>query len=146
TPEGTALIPSVGEARVGGLTLAQAKREIRTVLSRRYALSNSSVTLTRIREIKIRLSGAVYRPGIYTVPAYSRVSEALAKAGGLADTASRRNIQLIRENGEKKLADLVRFEREGEGASNPHLVEGDRVVVPARSGHGTEVLVAGAVN
>src|SRR5262245_62779073 len=33
TPEGTALIPSVGEAWVGGLSLAKAKAEIRAVLS-----------------------------------------------------------------------------------------------------------------
>jgi protein involved in polysaccharide export with SLBB domain len=146
TPEGTALIPSVGEAHVGGLTLAEAKKEIRSVLSRRYSAAGASVTLTKIREVKIKISGAVGRPGIYTVPAYSRVSEALGKAGGISDSASRRNIELVRENGEKKLVDLLRFERGGEGKANPHIVEGERVVVPIRSDGGTEVLVAGAVN
>lgn len=146
TPEGTALVPSVGEARVGGLTLAQAKKEIRLVLSRRYSATEASVTLTKIRDVKIKVSGAVYYPGIYTVPAYSRVSEVIGRAGGLTDSAARRNIELVRVNGEKKLADLLRFERSGEGGANPHIVEGDRVVVPHRSGRGTEVLVAGAVN
>ncbi len=146
TPEGTALIPSVGEARVGGLSLSQAKKEIRAVLARRYSAADASVTLTKIREVKLRVSGAVRRPGMYTVPAYSRVSEALAIAGGLVDSASRRNIELVRENGGKKLADLMRFERSGEGRANPYIVEGDRVMVPIRSDHGTEVLVAGAVS
>ncbi len=146
TPEGTALIPSVGEARVSGLSLTQAKKEIRLVLSRRYSATGASVTLTKIREVKVRVSGAVYHPGIYTVSAYSRISEALAKAGGLVDSASRRNVELVRRTGEKKLADLVRFEWGGEGGANPYIVEGDRVTVPVRSDHGTEVLVAGAVN
>ncbi|HEU4436071.1 MAG TPA: SLBB domain-containing protein, partial [candidate division Zixibacteria bacterium] len=139
-------IPSVGEARVGGLSLSQAKGEIRAVLARRYSAAGASVTLTKIREVKVRVSGAVGRPGIYTVPAYSRVSEALAQAGGLSETASRRNIELVRGNGERKLADLVRFERTGEGSANPYIVEGDRVTVPIRSDGGTEVLVAGGVN
>ena len=146
TPEGTALIPSVGEARVGGVTLSQAKKEIRRVLSRRYATADASVTLTKIRDVKVRVAGAVVRPGVYALPAYSRVSEVIGQAGGLSDSASRRNIELWRAGGEKKLVDWLRFERSGEESANPHLVEGDRVVVPRLSGRGSEVLVAGAVS
>ena len=146
TPEGTALIPSVGEARVGGLTLAQAKKEIRLVLSRRFSTADASVTLTKIRDVKVRVAGAVVRPGVYALPAYSRVSEIIGQAGGLADSASRRNIELWRAGGERKLVDWLRFERSGEESANPHVVEGDRVVVPHLSGRGSEVLVAGAVN
>ncbi|MGH7197232.1 MAG: SLBB domain-containing protein, partial [Candidatus Omnitrophota bacterium] len=146
TPEGTALIPSVGEARVGGLTLAQAKGEVRAVLARRYSTAEASVTLTKIREIKVRISGAVAAPGVYTLSAYSRTSEAIAKAGGLAGNASRRNIELVRQSGEKKAVDLMRFERSGEGAANPRILEGDRIVVPARGPEWGDVLVAGAVS
>ncbi len=146
TPEGTALIPSVGEARVGGLTLSQAKAEIRAVLARRYSAAGASVTLTKIREVKVKVSGAVAAPGVYTLTAYSRTSEVIAKAGGLLDLASRRNLELWQADGGKKLVDLLRFERSGEGTANPHVVEGNRIVVPLRSAPGSEVLVAGAVN
>lgn len=145
TPEGTALIPSVGEARVGGLSLSQAKGEIRAVLARRYSAAGASVTLTKIRDVKVRISGAVAAPGIYALSAYSRASEAIAKAGGLAGNASRRNIELVRQSGEKKAVDLLRFERSGESAANPRILEGDRIVVPARGPVGRDVLVAGEV-
>jgi len=62
------------------------------------------------------------------------------------DFASRRNIELWQAGGEKKLVDLLRFERSGEGTANPHIVDGDRIMVPFRSAPGSEVLVAGAVN
>jgi polysaccharide export outer membrane protein len=146
TPEGTALIPSVEEARVGGLTLAQAKKEIRAVVERRYPLLEASVTLTKIRDVKVRVSGGVAVPGIYALSAYSRASEAIAKAGGLAGNASRRNIELVRQSGEKNPVDLLRFERTGEGESNPRVVEGDRLVVPFRSSPWGDILVAGEVN
>lgn len=146
TPEGTALIPSVGEAKVGGLSLAQAKREIRAVLSRRYSMAEASVSLTKIRDVKVRISGAVAAPGIYVLSAYSRVSEAINRAGGLAANASQRNIELIRQMGEKRPVDLQRFLRSGEGASNPHILEGDRIVVPARSPAWADILVAGQVS
>ncbi len=143
TPEGTALIPSVGEARVGGLTLAQAKKEIRSVVARRYPLLEASLTLTKIRDVKVRVSGAVAAPGIYALSAYSRASEAIAKAGGLAGNASRRNIELVRQLEGKNPVDLLRFERSGEGAANPRILEGDRIVVPARGPAWRDILVAG---
>ncbi|MGH8003619.1 MAG: SLBB domain-containing protein, partial [Limisphaerales bacterium] len=146
TPEGTALIPSVGEARLGGLTLAQAKKEVRTVLSRRYSATDASVTLTKIRQVIVRVSGGVANPGVYAVAAYSWASEAIARAGGLAEGASRRNIELLRQSGEKKPVDLLRFERTGEGTANPRILEGDRIVVPARRPARGDILVAGQVS
>lgn len=146
TPEGTALIPSFGETRVGGLALAQAKKEIRSVLSRRYSVADASVTLTKIRQVIVRVSGGVVNPGVYAVPAYSSASEAINRAGGLVEGASRRNIEIIRQSGEKKPVDLLRFERTGEGAANPRILEGDRIVVPARSPAQRDILVAGQVS
>jgi len=146
TPEGTVLIPSVGEAKVGGLTLTDAKKEVRAAITKRYPTIEASVTLTKIREVKVKVSGAVSVPGVISLPAYSRASEAIAKAGGLATSASKRNIELVRQTGEKKPVDLLRFERTGEGRANPRVVEGDRIVVPYRSTPWGEILVAGEVN
>lgn len=146
TPEGTVLIPSVGEAKVGGLLLTEAKKEIRSVVVRRYPNLEASVTLTKIREVKVRISGAVASPGVYSLPAYSRASEAIARAGGLAGGASRRNLELWGAGGEKRPVDLQRFERTGEGVANPRVVEGDRLVAPFRSSPWGDVLVAGEVN
>jgi len=146
TPEGTALIPSFGETRVGGLTLAQTKKEIRAVLARRYSVADASVTLTKIRQVIVRVSGAVASPGVYAVPAYSWASEAIGKAGGLAGNASRRNIEIIRQSGRKNSVDLLRFERSGEGDANPRILEGDRIVVSARNPGWGDILVAGQVS
>ncbi len=146
TPEGTVIIPSVGEAKVGGLVLADAKKEIRAAVSKRYPTLEATVTLTKIREIKVRVSGAVAAPGVYSLPAYSRVSEAILRAGGLAWNGSRRNIELIRQSGDKKAVDLSRFEHSGEGSANPRILEGDRIVVPAKSAEWADILVAGEVS
>ena len=79
--------------------------------------------------MRIFLTGEVNQPGATDVAAVSRAAEVLP-AAVLAGNASRRNIVVVRRNGERLIADLERFNRTGRDAYNPPLRDGDVIRVP----------------
>jgi competence protein ComEA len=62
-------------------------------------------------EVVVHVSGAVAEPGLATLPAGSRVGEAVAAAGGLTDDAEPERVNLARPVGD---GELVHVPREGE--------------------------------
>ncbi|MGH2567211.1 MAG: polysaccharide biosynthesis/export family protein, partial [Bacteroidota bacterium] len=83
TPEGTLIIPTVGEVKVVGMSLADAKVEVSRVVRTKYIAGEVSVTLISPREFIVRLRGAVLREGEYVVSAVDRVEKVLVEGAGL---------------------------------------------------------------
>jgi protein involved in polysaccharide export with SLBB domain len=132
TPEGTVLVPYVGEVMVGELTLAQAKDRIINRVRTRYRGEKVSVTLSGVRRFRVFVTGAVNVPGTYTATAVDRVSMLIDQAGGFLPEASQRNIQVKRPDSTVVAADLLRFTVIGDLNDNPTVRDGDVVTVPAR--------------
>jgi polysaccharide biosynthesis/export protein len=128
TPEGSVLVPEFGEVYLGQITLMDAKQKILEALRERYRNVVISITLSKLRKLKVSVDGNVYFPGIFTVTSMDRVTEAVSMAGGLTDDGSKRNIRLFR-NGEVINADLLLYSRGGDDKSNPYLLEGDKIFV-----------------
>lgn len=132
-PEGELWIQDFGRVRAAGRTLAQ----LRDDLKRRFRGAARGVDvhlrLLRLRHLKAFVSGDVRSPGVIDVPAGTRVSEAIERAGGFLDTGSRRNLELRAPDGTIRTGDLVRFERLGDREANPVLADGDQVAVPRRA-------------
>jgi len=59
---------------------------------------------------------------------------------------SKRNIRLFRRDGSPLKADLLKYQRNGDLSANPHLLDGDVIVVPVRSDKVGEVWIKGGVN
>lgn len=131
TPEGSALIPEFGEVHLGQISLKDAKDKILNALGKRYRNVDISVTLSRVRRLKVSVDGEVNLPGVYTVTSVDRVLEAVMLAGGITDNGSRRDIQILR-NGKIIRADLMRYARSGDNKSNPYMLEGDKIFVLPR--------------
>jgi protein involved in polysaccharide export with SLBB domain len=144
TPEGSALIPDFGEIYLGQITLKEAKEKILNALGRRYRNVEISVTLSKLRKLKVSVDGEVNFPGVYTVTSMDRITEAIQLAGGLTEGGSERNIRVIR-NGEVREADLLSFARAGDEDANPYLLEGDKIFVPPRRTNIGLVEIYGAV-
>jgi len=83
TPEGTLIIPTVGELKVAGMSLADTKVEVSRVVRKKYIAGEVSVTLMSPREFVVRLRGAVLREGEYVVSAVDRVEKVLVEGAGL---------------------------------------------------------------
>jgi protein involved in polysaccharide export with SLBB domain len=131
-PEGHVLLPNLGPYAAAGSTLGALEREVREVLGRYYRNVEMDVLLTKPRNFVVYVSGQVARPGAVELTAPSRVSHAVAAAGGVSEGGSVRLIE-VRENGAVVyVSDLFRFLQDGDIGNNPILREGQTVHVPPR--------------
>lgn len=132
-PEGELWIQDFGRVRAAGRTLAQLRDDLKRRFRGAARGVDVHVRLLKLRRLKAFVSGEVRLPGVVDVPAGTRVSEAVERAGGFLETASRRNLVLRAPDGTERTADLVRFERLGDREVNPVLADGDQIVVPRRT-------------
>ncbi len=128
--QGRIFIPRVGEIIVWGLTLENFESETIKRLSKVYTDFNASVSLGKIRSIRIYLTGEVKNPGAYTVSSLTTLFNALYLAGGPNHRGSMRNIQLLRNNRLEKRLDLYDFLLKGDTQSDIRLSSGDVIFIP----------------
>lgn len=136
SPEGSINIPNVGIVPVNGLTIEQATKRIRDKMSRNgYASiglgkSQIIVSISKIRTIKITVTGEAKRPGTYSLSSLSNLFNALYQAGGPNDRGSLRNIQLIRNNKVVAVLDAYEFLLKGFQKNNIRLEDLDVIRIP----------------
>ncbi|MDZ7360182.1 MAG: SLBB domain-containing protein [candidate division KSB1 bacterium] len=166
TPEGTFVIPLVGEVTVAGSTLLEVKKDVRNVMRKRYKTAEVGVHLLALRTFKVSVVGAVTNPGAYTVTPVDRVDYVVGLANrnesdvnATAETPavsfkpatksplpiSRRNIKLFRVKSDTINIDLVRYQTTGDTRYNPYLRDGDVIFVPAENLPGNSVGIYGGV-
>jgi len=140
-PEGIMMVPNVGPIDAYGMTLAELKRKLKAKMKRMFPGVKSDVFLLAPRAFKIEVFGQVKRPGIYVVTPLNRVSDAIARAGGIAPWGSERNITFEPLDGEGLTADLLEYRIFGDTSKNPSVREG-RITVGFR---GRKVSISGEV-
>jgi protein involved in polysaccharide export with SLBB domain len=145
TPEGNLLIPRVGKVEVGEELLVNVKNIVRQSILRSHRNAQVTVTLVRLRKVKVIVAGAVEAPGIYSVYANTRASEVIVEAGGFLDNSSHRNIVLTRPDSSTIPVDVFRSERLGDRSRDPGVFGGDAVFVPTIEEHINTVGIYGAV-
>ena len=129
TPEGTLLVPTVGEVRVVDLTLAEAKRRVLARIRNRYVAGEPTVTLVSPRSVLVTVAGAVAKQGRQQLRATDRVEQAI-NAAGILLTSSSRHITLRRETGELLVVDIPKSYATRDKRLNPYLANGDEIFVP----------------
>jgi polysaccharide biosynthesis/export protein len=128
-PSGDLLVPDAGTVPLAGLTLREADERVRERL-RPYVRGKGFVfTLHRPRRFGLRVLGDVETPGVVTLQAPVRASEAIEAAGGVVSGGARRGIQ-VRRGADTLLVDLVRYARAGDVEANPLVFETDVIYVP----------------
>ncbi len=159
--EGSIVIPTVGEIKVDGLTLREAKEKVVTTVKKRYYSSDVSFILTTPRNFIISVSGAVQKK--FEVNSLTRTSDIISYI--VYDTLnpaldqykknlnfefflpdiSLRNIEIIRKNGVVDKVDLYRFFYTNDEKYNPYFQDGDLLKVPSGQLLQNYVSVNGAV-
>jgi protein involved in polysaccharide export with SLBB domain len=127
---GEIVIPKVGTAKVGGLTLGRAKAAVQGLVSRNFSRSSVDLQVIKLREVRVFVLGEVYKPGSYLVSSLSSLVNVLSLAGGPTAVGSYRDIRVMR--GGHKVAGLDLYPLRAEGLGNPNvaLQNGDTVFVP----------------
>ena len=141
-PEGRVMLPESGEIQVAGLTLENAQKAVSSALQPQFHNAHVSVTVARLRSIRIYVVGDVQRPGAYDISSLSSPLTALSAAGGPTSVGSLRVMRHSR--GEKLIGeiDLYDFLLRGIRNSEDRLQAGDTLLVPPA---GAQVAVYGAV-
>lgn len=136
-PEGDINVPYVGIIYVAGLTIEQATGKIKSRLvtsgysNIKTGLTKVSVTIGRIRSIKVTILGEVKKPGSYTVPSLATVFNALYLSGGPTEVGSMRNVEIIRNGKVIDVLDIYDFLVKGDQRSNIVLRDQDVIRIPA---------------
>jgi polysaccharide export outer membrane protein len=128
--EGSVFIPKVGDVICYGLTLEDVQERMRKRLSEIYSEFNMSVTLGKIRTIKVYIYGEVKQPGGYTLSSLSTLFNALYAAKGPNERGSMRKVRLLREGETLQEIDLYKFLLDGDASGDVRLHSEDVVFVP----------------
>jgi protein involved in polysaccharide export with SLBB domain len=80
TPEGTLIVPTVGEIRVGGLSLADVKEKVSREVKKKYLHDDVTVTLLSPRTFLVNVSGAGLNQDTYVASAVERVDKLVTEA------------------------------------------------------------------
>lgn len=130
TRDGELLFPGIGPIPVAGMTFSQLQQEIHDRVQKQLIGVQASVTLGRLRSIRIFVLGDVERPGSYTVSGLSTLTNALFASGGVRTIGSLRNIQLKRQGKVEARMDLYDLLLRGDTRSDARLLPGDVIFVP----------------
>jgi len=91
SPDGCIVVEEFGPIQLGGLTVEEANRRVRSKLGAFYADSKIQLTVGQTRTIQIHVMGEVLVPGSYTLSAFATVFHALYSAGGVPRRGGLRN-------------------------------------------------------
>jgi polysaccharide export outer membrane protein len=97
-PDGIISVPMVGDVKAAGLTTEQLEASVADKLKANEIVIDPSVTVgvVQVRSRKYFVSGNVTKTGENYLVVPTRVSEALANAGGFRDFAKTKSIRIIR--------------------------------------------------
>jgi len=127
---GEIVIPKVGTAKVGGLSLGKAKAVVQGLVGRNFSRSSVDLQVIKLREVRVFVMGEVYKPGSYLVSSLSSLVNVLSLAGGPTALGSYRDIRVMRGGQKVFNLDLYPLRAEGLGNANVALQNGDTVFVP----------------
>lgn len=136
-------LPKVGSLTLVGLNFVQAKALIAEQVRKKMMGVTASVTMGRLRSIRVFVLGDAAHPGSYLISGLSTVTHALFAAGGIGKQGSLRNIQLKRNGKVIRELDLYEFLLRGNSRGDERLLPGDVVFVPPV---GEVIAVAGQAN
>lgn len=132
--DGNVTLPLIGKAKVAGSTTHEAEQMITSGLRKKYMQSPQvSVSVKQFGQ-KVTVSGAVKSPHVLTVDGALTLSQAIALAGGLGETANASRIHIARMVGRRVQDDTYNLDAIQAGKlADPALQAGD-IVVAEESG------------
>ncbi len=141
--DGQLLVPGLSPVNVLGLTLNEAKSLILSKVKQEVIGGEAIITTGELQPISITIAGEVKKPGIYTLPALTSITQALNYADGITELGSLRNIQQKRKGEQVSNLDLYDLLLTGDNSADTILRNGDVVFVPSIE---KRVTVDGAIN
>lgn len=172
TPEGSLIIPTVGEVLIGGMHLNDAKKKVIAEVRKKYLTGEVSLTLFTPRVFSVTVKGIVRNEGTVYMLATERADKAISLANTVKDNkvnqpeettiakygspgdliikpdtiGSSRRIIVRHKDGTQSKVDLEKYFVQRDSRLNPLLQDGDVVIVPKRNIGADFIGVYGGVN
>jgi protein involved in polysaccharide export with SLBB domain len=140
--DGHILLPEAGSLQIAGLPLQQAENLITVALKQQFRNAQVSVTLSRLRSVRVYVVGDVQRPGGYDISSLATPLSALYAAGGPTSVGSLRIVRHYRGQQLIEDVDLYDFLLHGVRNTSARFEGGDTLLVPPA---GPQVAVSGAI-
>lgn len=140
---GRVFLPRVGQINLAGVSYGDLKDTIVRAVGIRYRGFSVSVAVTRLRGIRVFVTGFANNPGSYTVDSLSTLVNAIFAAGGPSAGGSFRSVRLIRNGETVTDFDLYGFLRNGDRSRDAVLQNGDVLYIAPL---GEQVALTGSVN
>jgi len=138
---GQAVLPRLSPIPATGRSVGSFRQDVEAAVRRAYVATNAFVSVGRVRQISVLVSGEVNNPGQRLVTGLSSVVDALLLSGGVRKTGSLRSVRIER-GGRAINVDLYSVLTSGGNTAAMRLADGDRIVVPLL---GRTVAVSGLV-
>lgn len=140
---GRIFLPRVGSINLAGVSYRDLKDVIERAVAIRYRGFDVSVAVTRLRGIRVFVTGFANNPGSYTVDSLSTLINAVFAAGGPSSGGSFRSVRLIRNGELVSSLDLYAFLRDGDRSHDAVLQNGDVLYIAPL---GPQIALTGSVN
>lgn len=140
--EGRISLPDVGPITVAGFSLSEAQKRVQAAAQPQYHDAKVSLSVTRLRTVRVYVVGFVQRPGAYDISSLSTPLNALYAAGGPTAAGSMRIVKHYRGTTLISEQDLYDLLIGGVRSAIEHLEPGDTIMVPPA---GPQVGVSGTV-
>jgi protein involved in polysaccharide export with SLBB domain len=134
-------IPRLNPIPATGRSFSSFRQDVEASVRRAYVATSAFVSIGRVRQINVLVSGEVNMPGQRLLTGLSSAVDALLISGGVKKTGSLRNVR-IQRGGREYAVDLYGVLTDRGAGLNLRLADGDRIVVPAL---GRTVAVSGLV-
>ena len=126
---GTIFIPNIGSFYANNKTIASLQNEILTEGKKKLKYFNVELTLEKLREVSIFVTGEANRPGQVLTTPYNNILNVLNKAEGVTSKASLRNIKILRGS-QEIMIDLYSYFLGNKNIDELKLKDGDTLIIP----------------
>ena len=126
--DGAINLPEIGPIYVVGVENTALTDYIQREISNSIVATNVSASVVSARPIEVFVAGEVNQPGAKVIQPFSTVLDVIRAAEGIKQTASIREIRLIRGSNVIDI-DLYGFLIDGDSSSNLRVLPGDTVLI-----------------
>ena len=130
--DGAINLPDIGKITVAGLSLNESSALIKSKVKSVIIGAEAFISISKIRDVNILVTGNTENPGIYTLNGNSNILHALSASGGVSEFGSYREINLIRDEVIIETLDVYDLLIDGKYSLKKRLRSGDVVFVQPR--------------
>jgi protein involved in polysaccharide export with SLBB domain len=126
---GSIALKDIGMVSLAGLSLESANSLVNKIISENFIETKAVISLSKVRDIEVLITGQVHQPGVYILSGYSSLLHAIIMAGGISEHGTLREITIKRPFSKDRTVDLYDLLVFAKTESNIALRSGDSIFV-----------------